>query len=713
VRQRGPVAAPVGRPVGSRDATTVRPARPLARLLPWLALGLYGALTSVGLLLQGRAGIPEDPMIGLGGLAVLSAAVLVWSAVGSLLAARRPSHPIGWLLGGTALVWAIQQCSFGYGAFGLAAHPGSLPAALPVALLHRTMEPLTLLGAALVFLLFPDGRLPSARWRLVAWTGVAAAAVEVLLWIVAPDAIAALGTRNPIQAGPTLHRILTPLFVVAFLGLFVVLVAAVVSLLLRWRRARGEARQQLKWFGYATALVPVGFGMLFFGPSDTTDRIGTALVVMATVAMPVAVAVAIFKYRLYAIDLVIHKTVLIAVLGAFITGVYVAVVVGLGRVLGATGGSNLGLSILATALVAVGFQPARERVKRLADRLVYGKRATPYEVVSRFAAAMATTYAAGDLLQGMVRVLAEGTGATSAGVWLRVGEHLHQAASWPPPAGPDHPAAARLAGEELPVLAGVSRAAPVRHRGELLGALTLTKPPGEPLTPTEEVLLVDLAAQAGLALRNVRLVEELRASRQRIVTAQDQERRRLERDIHDGAQQRLVSIALALRMAQQRLGSAADPALAEGLGRTAKQLDLALAELRELARGIHPAILTEAGLGAALAALAERAAVPARVVAAPQGRLPAAVESTAYFVVCEALANVAKHARASRATITAHQAGGRLRVEVADDGVGGTDPARGSGLRGLADRVAALDGRLQVDSPPGQGTRVVAELPCG
>jgi signal transduction histidine kinase len=707
VSQQGPAAAPVGR----RGATTIRPT---ARLLAWLPLGLYGVLTTVGLVLQGLAGTPEDPTMGLVGVAVMSAAILVWSAVGSLLAARRPSHPIGWLLAGTALVWAIQQCSFGYAAYGLVAHPGSLPAAIPVALLHRPMEPLTLLGAALVFLLFPDGRLPSVRWRPVVWTGLAAAALLVLAWIVDPGTltIGPLGIGSPVQIGPALHRILTPLVVVAFLLLFVVLLAAAVSLVLRLRRARGEARQQLKWFVYATAFVPVGFGMLFFGPSDTTDRIGAALVAVASVAMPLAVAVAIFRYRLYAIDLVVHKTVVVGVLSAFITTVYVAVVAGLGQVLGAKAEPSLGLSILATAVVAVCFQPVRERVQRLADRLVYGQRATPYEVLSRFSAAMATTYAAGDLLARMARTLAEGAGATTAQVWLRVGERLHHAACWPPITEPDHPAAIPLVGEQLPALTGVSRAVPVRHQGELLGVLTLTKPPGEPLTPTEDTLLADLAAQAGLALRNVRLVEELRASRQRIVTTQDQERQRIERNIHDGAQQRLVSIALTIRMAQQRLDPTADPALADGLGRIAEQLDLALAELRELARGIHPAILTEEGLGAALESLATRAAVPVRIVAAPDRRLPAAVETTAYFVVSEALANVAKHAGTCTATISARQAGGQLLVEVTDDGVGGTDPGKGCGLRGLGDRVAALDGRLEVHSPPGGGTRVVAELPC-
>src|SRR6266511_847861 len=268
-------------------ATRVRP----ARLLAWLLLGLYGVFTVVALVLQGLAGIPEDPA-GLAGVALLSAVILVWSVVGSLLAARRPSHPIGWLLAGTALVRAIYECCFGYAAYGLVAHPGSLPAAIPVALVHRPMEPLTLLGAALVFLLFPDGRLPSVRWRPVVWTGLAAAALLVLAWIVDPGTLTLgpLGIGSPVQLGPALHRILTPLVVVAFLLLFVVLLAAAVSLVLRLRRARSEARQQLKWFVYATALVPVGFGMLFFGPSDTTDRIGAALVAVASVAMPLAVA---------------------------------------------------------------------------------------------------------------------------------------------------------------------------------------------------------------------------------------------------------------------------------------------------------------------------------------------------------------------------------------------------------------------------------------
>ncbi|MBD0348573.1 MAG: hypothetical protein ICV59_05420 [Thermoleophilia bacterium] len=205
-------------------------------------------------------------------------------------------------------------------------------------------------------------------------------------------------------------------------------------------------------------------------------------------------------------------------------------------------------------------------------------------------------------------------------------------------------------------------------------------------------------------------LEELRASRARIVEAGDQERRRLERNLHDGAQQRLVSLSLSLRLAQSKLAS--DPQAAdELLAGAGAELALALEELRELARGIHPAVLTERGLGPALESLAARAPLPVELEALPDGRLPTPVEAAAFYVVSEALANVAKYADASSVSVRVGRDDGYAVVEVEDDGIGGADPGRGSGLRGLADRVEALDGRLAVDSPTGAGTRIKAEIP--
>jgi signal transduction histidine kinase len=230
-------------------------------------------------------------------------------------------------------------------------------------------------------------------------------------------------------------------------------------------------------------------------------------------------------------------------------------------------------------------------------------------------------------------------------------------------------------------------------------------------------LLGSVAAAAGLAMENERLqaqlrarVEELRASRARIVEAGTHERRRLERNLHDGAQQRLVALSLTLRLAQGKVHT--DPEKADELLSAAQQeLTLALGELRELARGIHPAVLSDRGLGAALEALAGRAPITVDLAELPGDRLPEPIEAAAYFVVAEALTNVVKYAHANQATVRVARCNGRAVVEVADDGIGGADPDRGSGLRGLADRVSALDGRMSLDSPAGAGTRLRAEIP--
>jgi signal transduction histidine kinase len=252
-----------------------------------------------------------------------------------------------------------------------------------------------------------------------------------------------------------------------------------------------------------------------------------------------------------------------------------------------------------------------------------------------------------------------------------------------------------------------------------------------PLAGAEEAVLVHdeglelepqlvrlTAAAASMALEHSRLqaevqaqLELVRASRARIVEAGDAERRRLERDLHDGAQQRLVTLTLALGMARSRVAGV-DPELESLIDSASKEAREALIELRELARGIHPAVLTETGLAGAIQALVERSPVAATITEVPRERFPAVIEATAYFVVCEALANVAKHARASTAEVRIRKLPGRLAVEVSDDGAGGARPERGSGLRGLADRVASAGGVLRVDSPPGAGTRLEADIPC-
>jgi signal transduction histidine kinase len=434
------------------------------------------------------------------------------------------------------------------------------------------------------------------------------------------------------------------------------------------------------------------------------------------VAMPIATGVAVLKYRLYDIDLVINKAVVFAVLAGFITAVYVAIVVGIGAAVG-SGGSRF-LPVAAAALIAVAFQPVRTRAHNLANRLVYGRRATPYEVLAEFSGRMGTTYSTEDVLPRMARAVAEGLGASRSEIWIRIGSALHPAAGYPedPTLGPvDLPGDA----QDIRSLPGFDQVFPVKDRGELLGALAVSKPPGEPLTPAEEKLLSDLASQAGLVLRNVRLTSELRlrldelaASRKRLVAAQDEERRRLERNIHDGAQQQLVALAVKLRLAETLVERDTEQvrSLLEELRGEATD---AMENLRDLARGIYPPLLADQGLRAALGAQARKAPVPVTLEMDGIGRYSQDVEAAVYFSCLEALQNAAKYAEADSVEIRMQEDDGHLVFVIRDDGRG-FDPnttTKGTGLTNIADRLASLGGEVEVRSKPGEGTELTGRIP--
>jgi signal transduction histidine kinase len=314
-----------------------------------------------------------------------------------------------------------------------------------------------------------------------------------------------------------------------------------------------------------------------------------------------------------------------------------------------------------------------------------------------------------DVLPRMAQILAEGVGADGARVWLRVGGTLRPDAAWPPRAA--KAGAIAIRGDDLPQIPGEDAVA-VRHQGEILGALSVQMPASDPMTPAKERLVRDLAEQAGLVLRNVRLIEDLRASRQRLVAAQDEERRKLERNIHDGAQQQLVALAVKLRLTEGLVDK--DPAkVAEMLGQLQSEAGAALEDLGDLARGIYPPLLADQGLTAALTAQARKAAIPVAVEADGVGRLPQDVEAAIYFSCLEALQNVAKYAEASGATVTLYEADGLFTFSVTDDGLG-FDPnatGYGTGLQGIADRLAALDGVIDIVSSSGTGTSLRGRIP--
>jgi signal transduction histidine kinase len=306
--------------------------------------------------------------------------------------------------------------------------------------------------------------------------------------------------------------------------------------------------------------------------------------------------------------------------------------------------------------------------------------------------------------------LATATGAIRADVWLLVGRELRCAASWPDPDVDVD--AVPLDGDELPWLPA-DWAAEVRDRGELVGALAVDMPPNDPIGPGRQRLIRDLAAQAGLAIRNVRLVEDLRASRRRIVTTQDERAKTLERNIHDGAQQQLVALAVKQRLLGDLIGRNDEQAqtLADQLQSDTND---ALENLRDLARGIYPPLLADQGLGAALEAQARKAATPTSVRSGGIGRFPQEIESAVYFSCLEALQNVAKYAGASTTTITLANGENALSFSIADDGIG-FDPAAtsyGTGLQGIADRLAAIGGTLSVTSAPGAGTTIEGAVPA-
>ena len=623
---------------------------------------------------------------------------LALPVVGFVLASRRPANRIGWLFLAAGLALALRAFAHHYGLHALVVAPGSLPGGLAAMWVSNWIWPIPLVMLAFSFLLFPDGQLLSPRWRPAAWFAGGAGALAMVATLVTAIRLWAhpFATSTSHMGGPVVEY--APLVCV-----LAALVIGVTALVVRFARSVGEERLQLKWFAAAAVLVLV---TLIVGFRANTG-VANVLSNLAFLCPWVAIAVAVLKYRLYDIDIVISKAVLFGSLAVFITGVYAALVVGVGTLAGNTRSPLL--AALAAAVVAVAFQPVRQRAGRLANRVVYGRRATPYQVLSDFAQRIGGAYAAEDVLPQMAHVVAAGTGAQHVVVWLRVGDEFRPGGSSD---GSPLPPCLPADGLALPTPPGGDLTVPIVHQGELLGAIAIAMPKGEPLRPAGAQLVADVASQAGLVLANAGLIEDLRASRQRLVTAQDEERRRIERNIHDGAQQDLVALGIKLNLAE--ITVAEDPARAgQVFGELKTDAAGALENLRDLARGIYPPLLADLGLAAALGAQAGKSPLPVLVEADGIGRYPQDTEAAVYFCCLEALQNTAKYAHATQARICLQAANGTLSFTVSDDGTGydARHTPMGSGLRNMADRLAALSGRLEVHSAPGQGTTITGHLP--
>jgi signal transduction histidine kinase len=672
--------------------------------LPWAVLGLIGILVVVDAWLGLKRPASAAPY-GLG-FVVYSATYLCPAPVGALIASRRPRHPIGWIMLAIGLASTIQGL-LGESARQLYAPRPELGAAL--FFISNALSRAVLLLYGILLLLFPDGRLPSRRWRPVVIVGVVAMTASSALDVVTPGPLAdyAMVTppRNPFGVPlPDLAQHVVGLSL--FIGLFGFLLLSIVSVVLRFRRAGPELRLQLKWFALAGSLL-----VATFVGANVTTPVGSwpsppwgAAELIAAGAMSVAIAIAILRHRLFDIDLVISRTVAYGALAGVIAAFYIAVVAGVGSLLASGSESRLFLAIVATAFVAVAFQPLRARLERLANRLVYGVRAVPYEVLADFTTRLDGRQNSLQLLPVMARMLAQGTSSDAATVWLHESGREVAASSFP---------------EHQHVTADVAtRSVLLQHAGANLGRLTVARRSGEPLSPTEERLMDGLASQAGLVLHSAGLQDELsrrmlelRQSRHRLVTAQDEARRRLERDLHDGAQQNLVSLRMKLGLAASVAREKPD-SLEPLLQEMQSELGDALDSLRNLARGVYPPLLEAEGLKAALRARARQVPISIDVQCGPE-RYPRELEGAVYFCCSEALQNLTKHSRATRGSVRVWCEDGRLCFEVGDNGRG-LDPTRaksGGGLQNISDRLDVLGGVVDVSSAPGTGARVAGWVP--
>jgi signal transduction histidine kinase len=649
--------------------------RPLAPL-PGTLLGLTVAAELASVVLSWGLEPAYDTLL----YAVFSVTL---AGAGALVATRHRENAVGWLLLGSGLFNAVAA-DLAQG-WGLRAAQQGWPAGPAAEALALTSWLPSGVGLALVFLRFPDGRLPGPRWRAAEIALVLGCVAAIPGWVSSPDRAPDFADgRNPLAgpAAPTqiLLAVGSTVFLVAF-------AASAASLLVRLHRARGDERQQLKGFVFAAALagvmLPVS-AVLW----NTTPLVRVLAAVVLTM-LPVVASAMILRHRLYDVDLVVSRALGYAVLTVLLATTYVAAALVIGARLGR---GSAWTTAGATLVAVVVFYPLRERVQDFVDRRF---RRAQYDARQRMAAfhdALRRGDLAPEAVEGVLRDVLDDAQLTVL-YSLPASDGYVDANGTPVRAAPgDLPAA---------------------WNGRRVGVVRCG-----PLGDEATHLARDLVRGAGLAIEMSRLRVELReqlteveASRARIAAAAQEERRRLERDLHDGAQQRLVSIGLGLRHVQHQL--ATDPAgpVTTALDEAVAEVAATIEELRSLAHGIVPPQL-DAGLGVAFRELARRSPVPV-VVDACDERFPHGVEAAAYFFGCEAVTNAVKHASASRIELTAARRDGRLVVSVRDDGTGSAHMDKGSGLRGLADRVAALGGTIVLESARGRGTLLTAELPCG
>jgi len=621
--------------------------------------------------------------------------ILGFAGMGCVLLVRRPGHPMGPLLCLMGLACAVSGLPFAYERYTLVHSPGSLPFATTMLWVNIWVyAPATGLVGLVLPLVFPEGRLLSRRWRPAMWAALAFIPLAVAGSAFVPHDMGSylLNLPNPYavaSADPVFEALQ---FLAVACGLSAA-AAAAVSVVVRWRQAGRVERQQLKWFFAVLPVAAAAMIVYFIAP----DPVSLILGAIAGGLMPVAIGVAVLRYRLYEIDVLLNRAVLYGALTVVVAAVYLAVVGAARWLFGVD--RSLAVQVLATVLAAAAWLPLRGRVQRRVDRLFYGDRGAPYEALARLGRRVEEATGTESALESVVKTIADSLRLPYAAVELRLGD------GWKP---------AAACGEAPTKVVSF----PLISQRETVGRLLVgTRAPGEHLGPDDERLLADLARQAGPFTHAVALRQALDVSRAGLVTTREEERRRLRRDLHDGLGPTLAGLTLGLDTALAH--TAEQPEVQALLGRLKAETQRAVTDVRRIVYGLRPPALDELGLAGSLREEVGRLqceapmlAVTLDVPADGLADLPAAVEVACYRIVTEALTNVARHARATRCAVRVHLDHG-MCAEVCDDGVGLPEGWRaGVGITSMRERVTELGGDLVIEPALPHGTRLAARLPA-
>jgi signal transduction histidine kinase len=675
----------------------------MAKAIPAVLL----VVTAVSIVFHIRGASAPAPATAFGprGFAILF--TLTFAVVGALLASKRPGLPFGWGFLAAGLFAGLQDLADSYSTYKInVQHAPNGLAVFGVWVESWIWIWLVALIVLVLAFLFPTGKFLSAKWRSAFWISIFLSLMSSVATALDPKALEEAGRPNPVRIPGNQQTISTVADAIPLLFV-VALLLGVLALASRFRGSSGDERRQLLWL--LTAISAAFACLLIYGVTEILRGSGVmdisltspfiegleVLMILVLTSIPVAAGVAILKYRLYSIEVAVNRAVVYGALAALVTLIYgLAVILPAALIFGFRGGQLL-LPIVATAIIALAVQPLRRRLQRFANRLVYGERLSPYEAMADLSQRMAGELSIDEVLPRMAETAAKGVGATRSRVVLIMPDGDARAAAWPDNSQD-----------------GVyEHSVPVTHKGDRVGEILIAKPQAEP-TSADKRLLEDLASQAGLALSNVRLTEDLRASRRRIVSAQDEERRRLERNLHDGAQQSLVALKLKIGIAGKFVES--DPGRAEELlEQLVLEADDALQNVRDLARGIFPPLLVDQGIAAALQAQVSKFAFDIDLSSDDVGRFSPEIETAVYFSCLEALQNASKYSGANKVKIRLWNESGDLFFQVHDDGRGfdlKTIP-RGSGLQNMRDRVEVIGGYLTITSVSGKGTKVEGRVP--